>query len=439
MSTKYVFIVGFMLFAMFFGAGNLIFPPELGFNSGEFFVLAIIGFVLTGVGLPLLGVVVGSISKDGYRESLKAVHPAFAIVLLVAIYLTIGPFFAIPRTATTAYEMGVVPFLDSPGGASLLIFSVIYFIIIFALSYSPKSLVDSIGKFLTPLLLISMLLLIITAIAMYISNPANPAQGDFVTGESSPFTIGFTEGYLTMDAIAAIAFSMLILNSIRNLGISNRKDLLYGTIKSAGLAAIMLAVIYIAVGWLGNRVDLGGAEAGEQFGGTFLLTFIADDAYGTFGAVLLGTIVLLACMTTAAGLVVSVSQYFNSIIPKVPYKVFVTIFTLISLGLANQGLNTVIETSVPVLSILYPIAMTSVFLLILTFFVPSPRLSLQIPVTLVIITSIIAVIHRNGWLDMSFIEVLPLFSSEFEWLPLLVVGYIIGYLIGYKKEKVEYS
>lgn len=135
MSTKYVFIVGFMLFAMFFGAGNLIFPPELGFNSGEFFVLAIIGFVLTGVGLPLLGVVVGSISKDGYRESLKAVHPAFAIVLLVAIYLTIGPFFAIPRTATTAYEMGVVPFLDSPGGASLLIFSVIYFIIIFALSY----------------------------------------------------------------------------------------------------------------------------------------------------------------------------------------------------------------------------------------------------------------------------------------------------------------
>jgi LIVCS family branched-chain amino acid:cation transporter len=437
MSTKYTFIVGFMLFAMFFGAGNLIFPPALGFNSGEFFVLAIIGFVLTGVGLPLLGVVVGSISKDGYRESLKAVHPAFAVILLVAIYLTIGPFFAIPRTATTAYEMGVLPFLDSPSGTSLLIFSVIYFIIIFALSYSPKSLVDTIGKFLTPVLVIAMLLLIITAITAYINNPINPAEASF--SESSPFTIGFTEGYLTMDAIAAIAFSMLVLNSIRNLGISNRKDLLFGTIKSAGLAAVMLAIIYIAIGWLGTRVDLSGVSIDDQNLGTFILTFIADDTYGTFGAILLGLIVLLACMTTAAGLIASVSQYFNNIIPKVPYKVFVTLFTLISLGLANQGLNTVIETSVPVLSILYPIAMTSVFLLILTFFIPSPRLSLQIPVALVVITSIIAVVHRNGWMDLSFIEVLPLFSSEFEWLPLLIIGYIIGYLIGLKKERVIYS
>ena len=121
MSTKQVIMVGFTLFAMFFGAGNLIFPPALGFSSGEFFWTAILAFVLTGVGLPLLGVVVGSISKGGYKESLKNIHPAFAVIFLIAIYLTIGPFFAIPRTATTAYEMSVVPFLESNSAMWLLI------------------------------------------------------------------------------------------------------------------------------------------------------------------------------------------------------------------------------------------------------------------------------------------------------------------------------
>src|SRR5699024_9523522 len=126
MSNKNIFVVGFMLFAMFFGAGNLIFPPGLGFVSGEHFWLAILGVVITGVGLPLLGVIVGSISKEGYKESLKAIHPAFAIGLLVVIYLTIGPFFAIPRTATTAYEMSLIPFLDSPSTIALLVFSLIF-------------------------------------------------------------------------------------------------------------------------------------------------------------------------------------------------------------------------------------------------------------------------------------------------------------------------
>src|SRR5690625_5147256 len=166
MCTKQVIMVGFTLFAMFFGAGNLIFLLALGFSSGEYFLTAIIAFVLTGVGLPLIGVIVGSISKDGYKESLKNIHPAFAVTFLVAIYLTIGPFFAIPRTATTAYEMSIVPFLDSPSTIALLVFSLIFFIIVFALSWSPGTLADSIGKVLTLLLLISILLLVVTAVIM---------------------------------------------------------------------------------------------------------------------------------------------------------------------------------------------------------------------------------------------------------------------------------
>lgn len=437
MSTKQVIMVGFTLFAMFFGAGNLIFPPALGFSSGEYFWTAIIAFVLTGVGLPLIGVIVGSISKDGYKESLKNIHPAFAVIFLVAIYLTIGPFFAIPRTATTAYEMSIVPFLSENTGMWLLIFSFVYFIVVLLLSLKPGTLVNSIGQVLTPLLLIGIVLLIAVAGYTYFSNPINPTAETFQ--ETSPFTIGFTEGYLTMDAIAAIAFSVLVLNSIRQLGITNRRDLLIGTIKSALLAAVLLGVIYISLGWLANRVDLGGAVVDDQNMGTFLLTFMSDEVFGTFGPVLLGVIVFLACITTGTGLIVSVSEYFNSILPKVPYKVWVVLFVLISFGLANQGLDQVIATSVPILSIIYPIAMTTVVLLILTYFIPSPRLSLQIPVYLVTALSIISVIHRNGWLEMNWLESLPLFSYSFEWIPFMIVGYILGYLIGMKKPKVEYS
>lgn len=437
MSTKQVIMVGFTLFAMFFGAGNLIFPPALGFGSGEYFWTAMIAFVLTGVGLPLLGVIVGSISKDGYKESLKNIHPAFAVLFLVAIYLTIGPFFAIPRTATTAYEMAIVPFLSENTGIWLLIFSLVYFIVVLLLSLKPGTLVNSIGQVLTPLLLIGIVLLIVVAGVAYFSNSINPASETFQ--QTSPFTIGFTEGYLTMDAIAAIAFSVLVLNSIRQLGITNRRDLLVGTSKSALLAAVLLGAIYISLGWLANRVDLGGALVDDQNLGTFLLTYMSSDVFGIFGPILLGVIVLLACLTTGTGLIVSVSEYFNSILPKVPYKIWVILFVLISFGLANQGLDQVIATSIPILSIIYPIAMTTVLLLIVTYFVPSPRLALQIPVYLVTALSILSVVHRNGWLELNFLESLPLFSYSFEWIPFMIVGYIAGYLIGLKKQRVEYS
>ena len=437
MSTKQVIMVGFTLFAMFFGAGNLIFPPALGFGSGEYFWTAMIAFVLTGVGLPLLGVIVGSISKDGYKESLKNIHPAFAVLFLVAIYLTIGPFFAIPRTATTAYEMAIVPFLSENTGIWLLIFSLVYFIVVLLLSLKPGTLVNSIGQVLTPLLLIGIVLLIVVAGVAYFSNSINPASETFQ--QTSPFTIGFTEGYLTMDAIAAIAFSVLVLNSIRQLGITNRRDLLVGTSKSALLAAVLLGAIYISLGWLANRVDLGGALVDDQNLGTFLLTYMSSDVFGIFGPILLGVIVLLACLTTGTGLIVSVSEYFNSILPKVPYKVWVILFVLISFGLANQGLDQVIATSIPILSIIYPIAMTTVLLLIVTYFVPSPRLALQIPVYLVTALSILSVVHRNGWLELNFLESLPLFSYSFEWIPFMIAGYILGYLIGLKKPRVEYT
>lgn len=436
MNTKQVFVVGFMLFAMFFGAGNLIFPPALGFEAGEYFWWAIVGFILTAVGLPLLGMIVGSISEGGYRESLKNIHPIFSTVLLLAIYLTVGPFFAIPRTATTAYEIGIVPFVSNPSSLSLFIFTVGFFALVLWISLSPDTLSDTVGKYLTPALLMTIVALIIRAFFLYFSNEPQPVSTSF--NADSPFAVGFTEGYLTMDAIAAIAFSIVVLNSIRNMGFTSRKDLLIGTTKSAIVAAVLLGFIYGALGWAGNRVDVGTA-AGEQNLGTFLLIFISNEAFGGLGVVLLGIIVFLACLTTATGLITSVAEFFNSLFPSISYKAFAVIFTLISLLLANQGLDQVIQTSVPVLSILYPIAMTSVFLLLFTYFVPSPKLSLRIPVLSVTVLSVLALLHRAELISLNWLESFPLFSNHMEWIPMMIFGYLLGYLIGWKNEKVIYS
>src|SRR5699024_2043545 len=202
------------------------------------------------------------------------------------------------------------------------------------------------------------------------------------------------------------------------------------------------AVIYVALGILGNRVDLNGQSFGDQNPGAFLLTFIANDTLGGFGGYLLGVIVFLACLTTGVGLVVAVSEHFSKLIPKVNYGVWAFIFTFVSFILANQGLSTIIKGSVPVLLILYPIAMTVLVLLIVTYFVKSPRLSLQIPVYVVAVVSILTVIERNEYIGssaLSFLQKLPLYSAQFEWIPIMIIGYALGYIIGLKGEKISYT
>lgn len=438
MKKRDIVSVGFMLFAMFFGAGNLIFPPALGFQSGEFFWTAILGFVITGVGLPLLAVLVGSVSEGGYRESFKNIHPVFSIVLLSAIYLTIGPFFAIPRTATTSYEMAVAPFVDGGGGnMALLIFSIIFFGVVLFISLKPSKLSDAIGRFLTPILLLFVLALIIAIIFMYSSNNYNAVAESF--NAANPFSHGFIEGYLTMDAIAAIAFSLMVTQSIRYLGVHDRKEQIKGSVKAALLAAGLLGVIYIALGWGGAFVDLNGAIPDGQNLGTALLSIMSGQAFGGFGVVLLGLIMLLACLTTATGLISSVAGYFHNLIPKVSYSAFAVIFTLISLLISNQGLNQVISASEPILSVLYPIAMTSVLLVLVSKFVPSSKLSLQLTAGVITVLSLGSTLHRSGIINLEFLEMLPLFESQLEWIPIAVVVYLIGLAIGHKKPAVTYS
>ncbi|KAA1040243.1 branched-chain amino acid transport system II carrier protein [Macrococcus equipercicus] len=441
---KSTWVVGFMLFAIFFGAGNLIFPPKLGHTSGAYFWPAILGFIVTGVGLPLLGIIVGSLDEGGYKEALRKINPVFGTIFLVAIYLTIGPLFAIPRTGATSYEMAVVPFLGSPSVLSLFIFTLIYFAVSLWLAINPSKMVDRVGSFLTPVLLVSIVLLVIRGIYILFNKPATPTDTTVYSSGVGSFFKGFTEGYLTMDAIAAIAFSVIVLNAIKAKGITKETGLFKQTVLAGVIAAAALGFIYLTLGWIGNHYSLSAAtaasiEKNHLDMGTYILTHVANETFGGFGKLLIGVIVTLACLTTSVGLIVAVSEYFYEIFPKISYKVYVIVFTLFSFLLANQGLSAVISKSVPVLLVLYPIAMTLVLVMLLAKFIPTPPLAQQLALGLVTIVSILSVMHAYGMLHLSFMDSLPLKGQSLEWLLFAIIGYIVGYLLGARQEKIQYT
>ncbi|QLB13781.1 LIVCS family branched-chain amino acid:cation transporter [Bisgaardia hudsonensis] len=430
--NKNVFIVGFMLFAIFFGAGNLIFPPSLGLNSGADFWSAILGFVLTGVGLPLLALIVASHYEGGYKKALENISPIISLLLLGAIYLTIGPFFAIPRTAATSYDMAVLPFLDGNSWQSLLIFTAVYFGITLWVSLNPTKMVDRIGSILTPVLLLAIIALVVKAIMIF-----SGVEVDSVVkthNMNAPFFDGFIEGYQTMDAIAAFAFSVLVVNAIKAKS-QNTGSLIKQTVLASLVSAVALGVIYILIGWIGNNIPLTAAQIAEakasgQNLGAFILNETATRAFGELGRTVLGVIVTLACLTTSIGLVVSTSAYFNNVFPKISYKVYAVIFTLIGFGLANQGLNEVIKTSIPVLLVLYPIAMTVLLVLLVNIFISIPRVAQGLAIIVVTVVSICSVI------GLEFTAQLPLKQYSMEWLPFAVLGVIIGLVLHFfTKEK----
>lgn len=439
--NKNTWIIGFTLFAMFFGAGNLIFPPNLGLDSGQFFWPSILAFALTGIGLPLLGVIVGALDKQGYIGSLNKISPKFSVIFLIVIYLTIGPLFAIPRTASTSFEMTITPIAHTNSSLALFIFTIIYFLVVLYLCINPNKMVDRIGSLLTPLLLITILAMIIKGFVDYGGNTHSQAAEAF-TSNFAGFSQGFTNGYLTMDAIAAIAFSMIVVNAVKATGITHANKIFRQTLLAGIIAAVALMFIYISLGFIGNHMavpqeKVASLIANDQNIGTYLLTTMASAGFGAFGKYLLGIIVALACLTTACGLIVSVSEYFNRIFPRISYKTYVIIFTLVSFILANQGLNSVITMSVPVLSIVYPVAITSVLLILLARFIPTKPIAQQIPVAVVSIISILSVIHIQGWFKLSLIDNLPLKDYSLEWFPIAVITTIIGYIVAplFKKQK----
>ncbi|WP_313799523.1 branched-chain amino acid transport system II carrier protein [Cytobacillus sp.] len=427
LSGKQITAIGLMLFALFFGAGNMIFPPFLGQDAGTNVWTAIIGFLITGVGLPLLGVI--AIARVGDLETLaNRVHPVYAVIFTVVLYLVIGPLFAIPRTGTVAFEIGVLPFLpegSTPNGFGLLIFTIVYFTIAAWLSMNPSKLVDRIGKFLTPALLIVLTLFVVKSFITPMGEPQAPV-GPYADG---PFFKGFVEGYLTMDAIASLVFGGMVIASIKGMGVTNKKTLTNLCVKAALVAAAGLALVYLSLAYIGSTSP---DAIGLKENGGSLLSAAANHLFGSFGAVVLGLAILFACLTTAVGLISSCSQYFNKLLPKISYKSFVLIFSLFSAVIANVGLTQLISFSVPVLVFIYPLAIV----LILLSFVHNlfngysfVYIFALIPTGLIGLVDGLNAAGLNVSAVTDVLSVLPFFSQGIGWLVPSIVGAIVGYCI----------
>lgn len=405
-----IFIIGFMLFSLFFGAGNLIYPPTLGLDAGTAYWIAISGFILTGVGLPIITVTAISFVKNDARELADRVHPLFGLIFTSIVYLTIGPFFGIPRAATVAYEMGIQPFTNhSP--LILLSFTVIFFALVFWVALNPTKMVDRVGQILTPILILAIIALGIGCFLL-LKNPLSQPIGKYAT---MPFFTGFAEGYLTMDAISALAFGIIVINAFKERGIMNRNNLMKSTLKAGSIAGISLVTIYILIGFIGTKMSV---HQPFRNGGE-ILSYAAYLIYGNFGTLLLGIIVILACFTTTVGLVSACGQFFAKTVG-ISYQSIIFTVTIAGFIISNQGLDLIISYSVPVLVFIYPI---SIVLILLAFIYPFLKNATYVYRGAILPTAIV------GLYDclVSFGITMPTISSVMNMLPFTTIG--LGWLV----------
>lgn len=356
LSKRNMLIVSFMLFSLFFGAGNLIFPPFLGQNAGSHSVPAMAGFLATAVILPVLGVIVVA-RFDGLDKLGQNVGKKFSLVFTVLIYLSIGPGLGIPRAASVPFEMAVAPYL--PAGANttlwMVLYSLVFFLIALWLCMTPGKLVNRIGNFLTPSLLTLLLLLFLSFLFRGEVNIAE-AQTAY---EAAPFLKGFSEGYQTMDTIAALNFGLVIATTLGSLGLKSKQDKMRHTVLAGIFAGSILAIVYIMLSYMG-MCSSGVYEIQEN--GAWTLRCIVYQIYGAPGAVLLAAIFTLACLTTCVGLINSISQYFSILFKKVSYRTWVFIIIGFSFLVCNLGLNAILSISIPILNAIYPVAIVLILL-----------------------------------------------------------------------------
>jgi branched-chain amino acid transport system II carrier protein len=422
------FLIGLLLFGIFFGAGNLIFPAELGFRAGVNFYPAILGFVLSGVGIAIITLVLGTMVKGGYKNEISIkVDPKFATSYLTILYLAIGPFFAIPRTAGTSFSIGIAP-VTGNGRLPLLIFSAIYFLFAYLIAINPSKLMDRVGKILTPMF--AMLIIILIAVGNMNFHALN--QGE-MSNAMSALKTGFLEGYNTLDALASVSFCLIATSSIKTFGFSSKKEYIKIMAIVGIVTAIFFSSLYIGLGALGNKFRVPAevlADPNTNIG-TYILSKSSYELFGSFGQVFLGAMTILTCFTTTAGLIVVVSEYFVDTFPRFKYKTYVNIFTFIGFAMSNFGLNTIIKISVPVLRILYPITIVIVAIIILNKFV---RLSKSGMAVTVILTTVFSGIEVMGSvLKVKAINTVMSFfiggDSGFFWINIAVLGIVLSLLL----------
>ena len=424
--TKDILLTGFALFAMLFGAGNLIFPPMLGYETSSSWLLTMLAFIITGVGFPFLGILSVSIAGNGIKDFANRVSPIFSTIFAILSILAIGPMLAIPRTGATAYEITFLyNGMESP--IYKYIYLICYFGIVILFSLRANKVIERVGKILTPILLILLFLIII--------------KGVFFTNLSikpdiypHAFKRGFLEGYQTMDTIASIAYAGIILKAIKSDRNLTHKQEFSFLIKSGLVAIISLALIYGGFALVGAKMHsiLATDDKIE------LLVKTTSYLLGNYGILVLAICVAGACLTTAIGLVATVGEFFSSI-TSFKYENIVIFTVIISFLLSILGVESIINISIPILVFIYPVMISLIILNLFGKYVKNDYVYKGV----VLFTGIVGLIEsleslgiKNHYTD-SALEILPFSDYGLTWLFPGIIGYILFSFMFRKVEKIE--
>lgn len=427
--NKDILTIGFALFAMFFGAGNLLLPPYLGIQVGSYVWVTIFAFSLTGILLPFFGILSVVQSGESITDLGARVHPYLAPVLGTIVIMCIGPLIAIPRTAATTYEVGILPSFPN---ISPVLASILFFALAWVLTIRPSKVVDIIGNILTPVLLVLLLLLIVVGVVF--------VQGDYgmtnLTGMES-FSLGFIEGYQTLDVLASVIFAGIIITSAADKGYTDKKSKSRVVIYSGVLAAICLLIIYGGLLYLGATSGITDLNIGRSA----LLIHITQSVLGDYGLVAIAFSIALACLTTAIALISAFGIFFNKLFKdKVGYKALVTICCVISAVLAVNGVDEIIRFAYPPLAFVYPIVITLVlYIVIFGQKVKSrePYMGALIGSTIIGVLSLLKVLGLLNEATLSTLDFIPLFSIDLGWIVPSLIGFVIGLALARKSESTN--
>lgn len=441
-----------MLFGMFFGAGNLIFPAKLGPTAGSNVWSAYAGLFITAVGLPLLAVAALAISRSsGVLELSSKVSRKYGLFFSTLLYLTIGPLFAIPRCASTSFAVGAVNLVPPENAVwGLAAFSFVFFVTVLIFSLNPNGIMIWIGKILNPLFLACLAILVVVAMINPVNSVSSVVPGEGYADGFSAFFNGFLEGYNTLDALAGLAFGIVVVGVVRKNGVTEPENVAANTAKSGILSCLAMGVIYLFITLVATQSSEICADCAD---GGSVLGVIANHYFQSVGAILMTAIVTLACLKTAIGLVTSCAESFVTMFPKGPtYPVWAIIFCIVSFGIANFGLSTIVAYCVPVLMFLYPLAITLILLALCGKFFEHSRTVYAWTTGFALFAAVFDFISAlSGTLQGSGItntaaldavsglaaKCLPFFSYGLGWVCPSIIGFLIGYVLYRKKRGQE--
>ncbi|MFA8449572.1 MAG: branched-chain amino acid transport system II carrier protein [Bacteroidales bacterium] len=420
-TLKDIWVVGIALFAMIFGAGNLIFPPKLGAMVGQDWPTGIAGFFSTDVGLSLLAIIAAAIAGGSFSSLGNKVHPWFSKVLGIIIVLAVGPLLALPRTGAVTHEMGISPLFPS---VSPLVTSILYFGAVIVFVINPGSVVDKIGKILTPFLLLTLFIIIIKGVFFPFSEVSNK-------GVEHPFGLAFTEGYQTVDGIAAAIFAPIIISALIKKGYKDVKSQIRMTIYSGILAMSVIGLVYGGLIYLGAQ---GANVFDADINRTDLFVGIVDQILGDSGIIVMSLCVILACFTTAVGLATTTGDYFAEISNgKLPYRWVAITTVVISFFIANLGVNSLVKYSGPILMLFYPVTIVLIILNLIDRIIPGKAVyrGAVLAAFLIELPEAITSFGVHSKFLNDFVSSIPFAANKLEWIIPSIIGGIIGLFVHY--------